>query len=1313
MPGFFPLEPPGDSGPYLLIVDDHPSFVQTLVRAIGSSAGRSAVASLQIRSIAWVSNEDEARAFLADPGRIGLVLLQANLGEGVRRQRRGLRLLEMGLADGTLSCPVLLMSLENPEVLLHDADHGYFMDIRQRFGLQSYSLRLPISLTAPDGTGLVDLLRSLSLDTTRQQFALADEESTRVVRRKKLEAENHRYRHDFINCRSAVRVLLGAMQAGDVSSEKGQEILARLEQRENWATRKATDDSSFNVGVLQRYLETVPNQPPPRSAIKKVLLIDDQHDMSGWGLVLQAIFEGLSAECCLVTAGNGEEGLEQVDGSADGFDVALVDIDLSRGGGRLNGLEVLRELKQRQFDLPIIMLTAYDRAALTMTCLRFGAFDYFVKAREDPLDRNSLDYYRKLREIILQVPLWDSEERHLWRKFVALEPQISALDGRLRPHQLASGETIGGYLRKAYFFLTLDHRDSRGRELLLPDPIADQGTEMRVHLIESVVNAWLAVDHLLNGEAHRLSVEIPVLLDLYNRFMRLRSRSGNLLKGINASDFKTLTRYGSAMKHSGLMAQDLRRIDQSPSDAPSCLEEALTVVEKYLSKAHLNPITLSAKTVSGESLRLDEYVPADDPQFSHFARGQQSAIRLLVGAHLAKVREASDDPKEWRELLATINRADLKALIRDWQFNSSQVGRSKQVLFIDDRGEDSWWDLVLQALLTQWGAGVQWESGPGKLTKTFLEQFDAVLLDLKLPTVEDGFDALKMIRREAFALPVAILTASDDAVHVKQCLALGADEYFLKAAIAETDIPATRYYADFQDLADRLFTQDRSSKRRQLWDRLTAFRERNRWGGILVGPTLLGNLESHYGRMGFTPQDGDVAIRLQLCPASYLRKAYFFLVCAGDGATSDAWRIQRLLLGGNGTVEEAVVNCGKAVEYLVQHLPVVDPTVISQVGESGDAGAILQAETSFLSRQTRVLGRPIWSRRNDLLHSSRAGQPVTDTEAADLFEKTIRFADAFREEFLDAVRKQADAEYKKETASIALPSDVQPLLQQFEAALISRSMNTTARDRITLHLHCWIRGVVVVKTQSKFGPYVSALGSSLLTEILQPIAYQPLMNRKRAEVSTCRGQLQAIEANITKVRRAIEAAEANCRDAVQRLEADRARQATLLAQSTETIRTLQEQQYKLAQAPQAGSNRRIVAQLGERLQCEERTQQESKAALADLEHRLQTVSDQASQDIASRNVALQNLLQQKEPLLLRLEREEIELAEIVRCCSVVDPVPAEDHVRCLMTHDVLSQTQADHLTALSDQLTARNVPGAITQSAELIRSFLPTPQRPP
>ncbi|PXX08437.1 response regulator transcription factor [Mycolicibacterium moriokaense] len=100
----------------------------------------------------------------------------------------------------------------------------------------------------------------------------------------------------------------------------------------------------------------------------KVLVVEDEPRLAA------TLAMGLRAEgCVVVNAGDGAEGLLQA--TAETFDVIVLDIMLPK----LNGYEVLRQMRAGQNWTPVLMLTAKDGEFDETDAFELGADDYMTK----------------------------------------------------------------------------------------------------------------------------------------------------------------------------------------------------------------------------------------------------------------------------------------------------------------------------------------------------------------------------------------------------------------------------------------------------------------------------------------------------------------------------------------------------------------------------------------------------------------------------------------------------------------------------------------------------------------------------------------------------------------------------------------------------------------------------------------------------------------------------------------------------------------------------------------------------------------------
>lgn len=93
---------------------------------------------------------------------------------------------------------------------------------------------------------------------------------------------------------------------------------------------------------------------------------------------------------------NGEDVLKKLSSRP-----SLVLLDIMLPG--LNGVEVLKRIKQFDENLPVIMLSAQGRIEVALEALKLGAFDYFPKPIDiqklEPAIKNALKNYELLKEI--------------------------------------------------------------------------------------------------------------------------------------------------------------------------------------------------------------------------------------------------------------------------------------------------------------------------------------------------------------------------------------------------------------------------------------------------------------------------------------------------------------------------------------------------------------------------------------------------------------------------------------------------------------------------------------------------------------------------------------------------------------------------------------------------------------------------------------------------------------------------------------------------------------------------------------------------
>jgi len=100
----------------------------------------------------------------------------------------------------------------------------------------------------------------------------------------------------------------------------------------------------------------------------KVLIVDDVAEMR-WTLARLLQRAGYAT----VEAGDVESVLPLVEEERP--DAVILDVQLPNG----SGLEVLRQIKEKFVDLPVIMITGYATISVAVESMRYGAYHFLEK----------------------------------------------------------------------------------------------------------------------------------------------------------------------------------------------------------------------------------------------------------------------------------------------------------------------------------------------------------------------------------------------------------------------------------------------------------------------------------------------------------------------------------------------------------------------------------------------------------------------------------------------------------------------------------------------------------------------------------------------------------------------------------------------------------------------------------------------------------------------------------------------------------------------------------------------------------------------
>jgi DNA-binding NarL/FixJ family response regulator len=201
----------------------------------------------------------------------------------------------------------------------------------------------------------------------------------------------------------------------------------------------------------------------------KVMIVDDHALVRrGMSYVVRECFP----DADVLEAGTANEALAVMD--RNGMDIALVDVRMPD----FDGLELLRSLKDRWPDVPVIMLSTYDQALYVKRALADGASGYMLKdATPDDLGQ------------AIRVALSGSGN--------VLSPKVIQ---NLFEENDGGSEAETGAARHPEFSLTHRERDILG---LLAEGRSNRDIAQSLYLSEKTVKAHLAAIFRKLGVANR------------------------------------------------------------------------------------------------------------------------------------------------------------------------------------------------------------------------------------------------------------------------------------------------------------------------------------------------------------------------------------------------------------------------------------------------------------------------------------------------------------------------------------------------------------------------------------------------------------------------------------------------------------------------------------------------------------------------------------------------------------------------------------------------------------------------------------------
>src|SRR6056297_857070 len=107
--------------------------------------------------------------------------------------------------------------------------------------------------------------------------------------------------------------------------------------------------------------------------MKHILIVDDDVAVTNYFMVFL-----MQTEMFDVTVENDSRNVEGLLAEND-FDLMLLDMDMPN----ISGMEILRRMRVRGDDMPVIILTGVSDVDLAVKSMKLDAFDYLVKPVDD------------------------------------------------------------------------------------------------------------------------------------------------------------------------------------------------------------------------------------------------------------------------------------------------------------------------------------------------------------------------------------------------------------------------------------------------------------------------------------------------------------------------------------------------------------------------------------------------------------------------------------------------------------------------------------------------------------------------------------------------------------------------------------------------------------------------------------------------------------------------------------------------------------------------------------------------------------------
>ena len=146
---------------------------------------------------------------------------------------------------------------------------------------------------------------------------------------------------------------------------------------------------------------------------KRVLIVDDEPKMQR---ILEIMLAQMGHKPLL--ASNGQEALERV--QADSVDLVVSDLQMPV----LDGLGLLKRLREAGSDIPCIIITAYGSVETAVAAMKHGACDYIIRPFDMPAVELAISRALALKHIQQENAFLREEAGKGWGEFIGHSPAM-------------------------------------------------------------------------------------------------------------------------------------------------------------------------------------------------------------------------------------------------------------------------------------------------------------------------------------------------------------------------------------------------------------------------------------------------------------------------------------------------------------------------------------------------------------------------------------------------------------------------------------------------------------------------------------------------------------------------------------------------------------------------------------------------------------------------------------------------------------------------------------------------------------------------